>query len=65
MPSVIKNQYYVQYNYADYIQQTERQAKALESAERSGGSAALTDCDVKMVVVLELRTQLSLNNCPP
>ena len=29
-------------------------AKALESAERTGGSAALTDCDVKMVVVLEL-----------
>ena len=34
--------------------------EALESAERTGGSAALTDCDVKMVVVLELLTQLSI-----
>ena len=33
------------YNYSDYIQQNEgRTAKALEFAERTGGTAALTDC---------------------
>ncbi len=31
------------------------------TAKALGGSAALTDCDVKMVVVLELLTQLSTN----
>ncbi len=39
---------------------TEGNAKALESAERIGGTAALTDCVAKMVVVLELLTPLSI-----
>ena len=48
-----KNQYYVQYK-------TEGNAKALESAERIEGTAALTDWVAKMVVVLELLTTLSI-----
>ena len=39
---------------------TEGNAKALESAERIGGTAALTDWVAKMVVVLELLTTLSI-----
>ena len=39
---------------------TEGNAKALESAERIGGTAALTDWVAKMVVVLELLTPLSI-----
>ena len=39
---------------------TEGNAKALESAERIGGTAALTDWVAKMVVVLELLTLLSI-----
>ena len=35
-------------------------ANALESTEATGGIEALTDCDVKMMVVLELLTQLSI-----
>ena len=40
-----KNQYYVQYNYAYYIQQTERQMLWNPPIEATGGTEALTDCD--------------------
>ena len=50
----------IMYNSTIRLYTTEGNAKALESAERIGGTAALTDWVAKMVVVLELLTPLSI-----
>ena len=50
----------IMYNSTIRLYTTEGNAKALESAERIGGTAALTDWVAKMVVVLELLTLLSI-----